>query len=117
MPWFIDLQNKYSARGLQVIGIALDDDATPVEIGEFADGLRVNYVVLIGSPETADSYGGIPMMPVTFVIDRDGKVADKLIGVNERSAFEKSVRSALSSASLRAEDQSLSDESTLPKKQ
>src|SRR5437899_5067528 len=63
MPWLVDLQSKYSARGVRVLAIALDDAATKVEIGEFADHLHVNFPVLIGNEKVAESYGGIPAMP------------------------------------------------------
>ncbi len=33
MPWFVDLQNRYGAEGLQVVGVAMDD-ATPNDIAK-----------------------------------------------------------------------------------
>jgi len=43
MPWMVDLQSKYSPRGFHVLAVSLDDRATKLEIGEFADELRVNF--------------------------------------------------------------------------
>ena len=70
-PWLVDLQNQYQPQGLEIIGFALDEDASQAEMAEFADKLRVNYMVLIGNEKMAEAYGGVPAMPDTFFIGRD----------------------------------------------
>src|SRR5271165_4735838 len=94
MPWFVDLQKKYGPQGLQVIGVAMDD-ASPKEIGEFAQTMSVNYPVLIGKEAVGDQYGGIPYLPSTFYISRDGKVVDRVFGLVSRSEIEANIQKAL----------------------
>jgi thiol-disulfide isomerase/thioredoxin len=95
VPWFVDFQNKYGAKGLQSIGIALDDDATRVEIGEFSDSLRINFPILIGNQKMAEAYGGVPAMPETVLIGRDGAVLKRIIGIKDRLEFETEIKKAL----------------------
>jgi peroxiredoxin len=94
MPWFVDLQKKYGPQGLQVIGVAMDD-ASPKEIGEFAHKIGVNYPVLVGKDAVGDQYGGIPYLPSTFYISRDGKVVDRVFGLVSRSEIENNIQRAL----------------------
>jgi peroxiredoxin len=94
MPWFADLQKKYEAQGLQVLGIAMDD-ATPKEIGEFAHKLGVNYPILVGKEEVGTQYGGVQYLPSTFYISRDGKIIDRVFGLVSRSEIENNIRKAL----------------------
>jgi peroxiredoxin len=94
MPWFVDLQKKYGPQGLQVIGVAMDD-ASPKEIGEFAQKMSVNYPVLVGKDAVGDQYGGIPYLPSTFYISRDGKVVDRVYGLVSRSEIENNIQKAL----------------------
>ena len=94
MPWFVDLQKKYGPQGLQVIGVAMDD-ASPKEIGEFAHKMSVNYPVLVGKEAVGDQYGGIPYLPSTFYISRDGKVVDRVYGLVSRSEIENNIQKAL----------------------
>lgn len=94
-PWLVELQNQYGPQGLQTIAIALDEDATTVEIGESADQMHVNYPVLIGNEKVAAAYGGIPAMPVCFFVGRDGKIVDRIIGLKGRSEIEDSIKKAL----------------------
>jgi thiol-disulfide isomerase/thioredoxin len=94
-PWLVDLQNQYRPQGLEIIGIALDEDATKAEIGELADKERVNYVVLIGDEKVAESYGGVPAMPDTFFIGRDGQIVNRIIGLKGKDELEGSIKKAL----------------------
>ncbi len=76
IPMFIDLQTRFADRGLQVIGIALQQAS---EVREFADELNMNYPVLVGEQDViriATEYGNtIGALPYTAIISRDGKIA------------------------------------------
>lgn len=94
MPWFAELQNRYAAEGLQVLGVAMDD-ASPNEFEKFANDLGVNYPILVGEGTVGDAYGGLPFLPSTFYIGRDGKVVDKAFGLKTRDEIEEDIKRAL----------------------
>ncbi len=94
MPWFVDLQKQYGAQGLQIVGVAMDD-ASKEDIGKFAQTMGVNYPILIGKESVGDQYGGVPALPETFVIGRDGKLVDKIIGLRGKSEIEDDIKKAL----------------------
>ena len=98
MPWFVELQQKYGSQGLQVVGVAMDD-ASKEDIAKFAQGMGVNYPVLIGKEAVGDSYGGIPALPETFFIGRDGKVVDKILGLRGKAEIEDAIKKALNTQS------------------
>ena len=93
-PWLVELQNQYGSEGLQVVGIAMDDSGKD-EIQKFAKAMGVNYPVLLGKEAVGDAYGGVPALPETFVIGRDGKIVDRIIGLKGRAEIEDSIRRAL----------------------
>jgi len=94
MPWFVDLQQRYGAQGLQVIGIAMDD-AGQKAVGSFAEKLGVNYPVLLGKESVAESYGNVQFLPDTFYIGRDGKIVKHVQGLIDRKSIEETVKQAL----------------------
>jgi thiol-disulfide isomerase/thioredoxin len=94
MPWFIELQKQYGAQGLQIIGVAMDDSSKE-DIAKFAKDMGVNYPVLLGKEEVGDAYGGVPALPETFFIGRDGKIVDKIIGLKGKAEIEDSIKKAL----------------------
>jgi peroxiredoxin len=93
IPHFIELQNNYASQGLQVLGISMDDDEPPVR--EFQQQFKMNYPVALGSSELADQYGGILGLPITFVIDRSGRIAARHIGATDASVIEAEIRRLL----------------------
>lgn len=76
IPEFVALQDKYRARGLQFVGIALQG---PEEVREFAADYGINYPVLVGEMEVvrvAEAYGNvIGALPYTVIMDRRGHIA------------------------------------------
>ena len=94
MPWFVDLQNQYGSQGLQIVGVAMDDGSKE-EIAKFAKDMGVNYPILIGKESVGDQYGGVPALPESFLIARDGKIVDKIVGLRGKSEIEDSIKKAL----------------------
>src|SRR5258708_11075121 len=94
MPWFVELQKQYGSQGLQIVGVAMDD-ASKDDIAKFAKDMGVNYPVLIGKEAVGDAYGGVPALPESFFIGRDGKIVDKIIGLKGKTEIQDSISNTL----------------------
>ena len=81
MPEFIKAQSEYGAKGLQFVGIAVDQ-ADKVE--QFAKEIGLNYPTLVGgfgAMELSKSLGNDVMaLPFTVVMDRKGTVVHTQLG-------------------------------------
>ena len=93
IPRLIELQKKYAGRGLRVLGISLDDDRAPVEPA--CEKLGLNYPVAIGDARLAERYGGILGLPVTFLIDCEGRIAARHDGEIDAARVEREIRPLL----------------------
>jgi thiol-disulfide isomerase/thioredoxin len=93
-PWLVELQNQYGSQGLQVVGVAMDDSGKD-EIEKFAKDMGMNYPVLLGKEAVGDEYGGVPALPESFFIGRDGKIVDRIMGIDSKSVLEDAVKKAL----------------------
>jgi cytochrome c-type biogenesis protein len=93
-PWLVELQAKYGPNGLQVIGVEMGDDSKD-DIAKFVKDMGVNYPVLIGKEAVGQAYGGVPGLPESFVIGRDGKIEDKILGLESKSDIEDAIKAAL----------------------
>lgn len=76
IPDLMALQAAYGERGLQIVGIAIDD---PKAAHEYATRLKVNYPTLVGAwdgQRVAEDYGNrIGALPFTVIVDRHGRIA------------------------------------------
>jgi thiol-disulfide isomerase/thioredoxin len=94
IPWYMEYQNKYKAKGLSVIGVAMDDKGWQI-VKPFIKNLKINYPVVVGNWDLAKGFG-IKALPVTLLVDRDGKVADfHDQGLVDRKTFEKEIQTLL----------------------
>jgi peroxiredoxin len=93
IPWYMEFQNKYKARGLAVIGVSMDDDGWK-SVRPFLQENKLNYPVVIGTEDLGKLYG-VESMPVTLLIDRDGKIADSHSGMVDKNNFENEIRTLL----------------------
>jgi len=94
MPWFVELQRQYGPQGFQIVGVAMDD-ASKQDIAKFAKDMGVNYPILIGKESVGDAYGGVPGLPESFFIGRDGKIVDKIVGLEGKSEIESAIKKAI----------------------
>jgi peroxiredoxin len=95
IPWFVDLQKQYGGQGLEIVGVAMDDNASPDKIGKFAQQLGVNYTILVGNDAVGDLYGGIENLPTSFYVGRDGKILERVVGLRGRKEAEDFVKKTL----------------------
>ena len=81
MPEFVRAQSELGSRGLQVVGIAIDQ---PEKVAAFAQELQLNYPALIASYETMDTAKPLGNrllgLPFTVILDRQGQVAHSQLG-------------------------------------
>jgi thiol-disulfide isomerase/thioredoxin len=98
IPWFMELEKQYGPQGLVVLGVAMDDNAKDV-VPKFAQDMKIDYTVLIGTEQVADQYGGVEGLPMTFYIGRDGKIVKKIAGLTSHGDIEESIKQALNEGS------------------
>ena len=94
MPWFMEFQHKYETSGLTVIGASLDDDGWK-SVEPFLRQHKINYRIVVGTFASAKQFGVDKGMPVTLLIDRDGKIADVHPGMVDKAAFEREIQTLL----------------------
>jgi thiol-disulfide isomerase/thioredoxin len=93
IPWYMEFQTKYKDSGLSVVGVSMDDDGWK-SVKPYLEENKVNYPVVIGDWDLAKRFG-IEELPVTLLIDRDGKVADLHAGMVDKDAFEGEIQKLL----------------------
>lgn len=90
IPALIALQAKYQSQ-LQVIGVSEDEDG-PKEVARFAQKAGINYLLVMATKELIAEYGGVPVLPTSFVIDVQGRVVQRHIDLHDYQGYEREVR-------------------------
>ena len=94
IPDYIALQKKYADRGLVILGFSMDE-APASEVKAFGVKMKVNYPLLMANGATAEAFGGIEGLPTSFIIDREGNIRHRKVGLTDPDAYEKLIASLL----------------------
>ncbi|MDP3072084.1 MAG: TlpA disulfide reductase family protein [Opitutaceae bacterium] len=94
IPGYVELQKKYGAQGLVIVGVSLDQ-AGPDVVKAFAGKYGINYPIVMGDDEVQAKFGGIEAIPTTFLIDRDGQIRDRKLGAEETETYEKKIAAVM----------------------
>ena len=79
IPDLVKLQDKYRDQ-LVIVGVS--EDEIPVdEVKRFAAGYGVNYPIVMVTPELKKLFRGVAALPTTFVLDREGRLAQRHVGI------------------------------------
>ena len=103
IPWLVELQDKYAARGFTVLGVAMDEEGKSA-VAPFVRKERfkvggtphsMNYPVVLGNDATADKFGGLLGFPTSVLISKDGRLVKRVDGLVSYDEIEKAIQSQL----------------------
>jgi len=95
IPEFNAMQRELKSRGFEVVGISTSPGDTVEAIREFQKDLKQEYTVLRGPEEIGEKFGNGPGLPVTYLIDRDGRIRERIPGARDREGWEAAVKPLL----------------------
>jgi len=94
IPWFMEFQNKYKSQGLATIGAAMDDEGWE-KVRPFVSEHPFNYPIVAGNAAVLAKQFNITGLPLTLLIDRQGRIADAHAGMVGKDSWEQEVREVL----------------------
>src|SRR6266478_1322464 len=103
IPEFNALQRDLESKGLTVVGVSVSPVDTSDSIRSFQKDIKQDYTVLRGAEEIGSKFGNGPGLPVTYIIDREGRIRQKFIGPQTRENFEVAIKRVLDEAPVTAQ--------------
>ena len=93
IPALNSLQHDLQARGLRIVGASLDDSVDGVNAYQ-KEVAKFDYQVLLGGSDAKVKFEQ-SVLPTTYLIDRQGRIRDKIIGARDRATWESAVQPLL----------------------
>ncbi|MGE3509246.1 MAG: TlpA disulfide reductase family protein [Vicinamibacterales bacterium] len=90
IPDLIDLQARSGDR-LQIIGIS-EDHGDADAVRAFVAEHKINYPIVMATPEVERAFAGVVGLPTTFVVDGDGHIVQKHVGLLNVAAIERQAK-------------------------
>lgn len=97
MPDTESYYNTYHPQGLEVVAVAMSYD--PIEyVRQFTASRKLPFTVATDTDgSVAKGFGDVKLTPIAFVIDRDGKILKRYLGIYDKQDMKKTIESALAS--------------------
>ena len=92
LPDIVRLREKHADKGFEVIGISLErppaSGTKEENLATFAERYGLEYPLVLANEEISRQYGGIQAVPTTFIVNREGKVVNMLVGGMSEHQFQ-----------------------------
>ena len=96
IPMFMEVQQQYAEQGVELIGIAHDDEQ---DVRRYVDSMGMDYPQLLAGNGTGQKWlaelGNNGSLPFTLVFDREGSLRAKKVGLMSESELRRAVESVL----------------------
>ena len=93
IPALNALQHELQPQGLKIVGASLDDSADGVNAYQ-EEVAKFEYDVLLGGSDAKVKFQQ-SVLPTTYLIDRQGRIRRKIIGAQDKAAWEAAVKPLL----------------------
>lgn len=113
IPHLNELHQTHHEEGLEIVGISVDrprpgSPQTGADIVKaFAQKTPMDYRLVMADAATAHAYGGIRSIPTAFLIDRDGNIRQRYVGLQPGHVFERDIKELLAEGNAAAGDESI----------
>ena len=95
MPMLADTYGKLHARGLEVVAVAASYDP-PNVIFDYAQTRRLPFAVALDIDDAiANAFGGLRAVPSTFIVGRDGRIAQRFDGALDPARLQQALERQL----------------------
>jgi cytochrome c biogenesis protein CcmG/thiol:disulfide interchange protein DsbE len=105
-PWLVELRDQYTAQGFEILGISAEGDGVGKDdkaawdkdkavIAKSVQQLHMQYPVLIDGDSISEQWGGLDELPMSFFVDRTGKVVAVQMGLTSKADIEGNIKKAL----------------------
>ena len=100
MPWFEEFRKQYAGQGFEILGINQDPESGKETIAKTAKKFGVSYPILLSDEKVAAAYGGVDYLPMSFYVDRTGKVVEETAGLGSKDEIEANIKKLIGGATV-----------------
>ena len=95
MPQMVGTFNKYRERGFELVAVAMSYDP-PQYVQNYAETRQLPFkVAMDANGSNAKAFGDVQLTPTAFLIDKDGNIIKRFVGIPDEAGLHKLIEKAL----------------------
>jgi len=87
IPDLIEISKEMAPKGVIVMGVSVDDREKAASVRNYVEKVGIPYPIILDNLQISEAYGGVSAIPATFIIDRQGNVINKIVGMMTKDQF------------------------------
>jgi thiol-disulfide isomerase/thioredoxin len=87
IPDLVAIKKEYENKGVEIIGISIDDQKSIEQVKQFVKDQKMNYPVVYTDSKVTSDYGGVENIPTSFIIDKKGNQVAKFVGLYPKETY------------------------------
>ena len=92
LPSLVKIREDLGRDKFEIIGINIGEQeqngsSVPEVVATFASENNIGYPLVIGDENLVKAYGGVNVVPTTFVVGKDGKIVERIEGSRDEADF------------------------------
>lgn len=95
MPHLQEISEEY-ADDLVIVGVAFGRQGKAA-VEKFVEDNGLTFEFVLANQKVLTDFGGLPSIPTTFLVDRDGQVVKKWVGGQTKHTYEAAVQAVTAS--------------------
>lgn len=108
IPHLNTLYSEHQDDGLEIVGVSVDQGRGGLSgaelVQKFGEKTRMDYPTVMADAAVVSAYGGIRSIPTAFLIDQQGKIRKRYVGLQPKHVFEKAVKDLLAEGASSEEE-------------
>ena len=95
MPQMVGTFNKYRERGFELVAVAMSYDP-PQYVQNYAETRQLPFTVALdANGSNAKAFGDVQLTPTAFLIDKEGNIIKRFVGIPDEAGLHKLIEKAL----------------------
>jgi thiol-disulfide isomerase/thioredoxin len=97
IPDIIEISNDLKNDDFIIIGVAMERNPNDAlkQVSNYVKSKAIPYMNVIANQEIIGAYGGVQAVPTTIIIDKNGNIAERIVGMREKAQFMQSINKVL----------------------
>ncbi|MDI6766736.1 MAG: TlpA disulfide reductase family protein [Bacteroidota bacterium] len=96
IPDLIALSKEMADKNVKFLGISTDRGSNAIEeVRSFVADKGISFQIVISNEDIEEAYGNVRVIPTTFLIDANGKIAQTIVGVRSKEQFAEAINALL----------------------
>ena len=95
IPDLIEIKKEYEKKGVEIIGISVDDKKTVEQVKSFVKDQKMNYPVLYADSKVTSDFGGVESIPTSVIIDKKGNIVNRYVGLYPKETYTNEINKLL----------------------